>query len=113
MINPYGDLCNKIISNQKYPTTIKTVVNDNILPRTTNTIVTYYYSSYINTVLPQTTGTTRKPLVQYFCTNETYPAIIIAVSNNSTELPPQLSIRIYDLNGNRKMDNVVKQDQPK
>jgi hypothetical protein len=43
----------------------------------------------------------------------TYPAIIIAFSNYSTELHPHLTIRIYDSNCNRKMDNIVKQDQPK
>jgi hypothetical protein len=32
---------------------------------------------------------------------------------NSTEIYPQLAIRIYDSTGNSKMDYIVKQDQPK
>jgi hypothetical protein len=112
VINPYGDLYNKITSNQKYPTTIKTTVNENILPRMTNTTVIYYYSSYINTVLPQTTSTTSKTLVQYFCTDEKYPAIKFAVCN-STEISPRLSLMVYDKTGNRKMDYIVTHDQPK
>jgi hypothetical protein len=52
--SPFNTLKETIINNQQYSTTIKTLVDDNVFPKTTHTLLTAYYTSYIET-LPQTT----------------------------------------------------------
>jgi hypothetical protein len=79
---------------------MKTLVGNDIFPKTTNTMLTVYYTSYIKTDVPEVTDSTRKPLVQYFCADDTYPAIVISVMN-STQTDPQLHIAI------RKSDNTT------
>jgi hypothetical protein len=49
--NPNGNLFQTITSNEKFSTTIKTTVGENVFPKTTNTLLTVYYTSYIDTVL--------------------------------------------------------------
>jgi hypothetical protein len=73
---------------------MKILVGNDIFPKTTNTMLTVYYSSYIKTDVLEVTDSTRKPLVQYFCADDTYPAIEISVMN-STQTDPQLHIAIY------------------
>jgi hypothetical protein len=110
--NSNGDLYNKITCNQKYSIKIKTLVNDDIFPKTTNTLLTAYYTSYIKTNIPQTTNTTIKLLFQYFCTNNTIPIIQISLIN-STETDPQLVISIFDSNSSLYNKYIIKQDVPK
>jgi hypothetical protein len=77
MANLYGNLYNKITDSQKYPVTIKSIVNDNIYPRITHTMFTLYYSSYFNTVFPE--GANRHLLEYYTDGSTVYAAIIISV----------------------------------
>jgi hypothetical protein len=79
---------------------MKTLVGNDIFPKTTNTMLTVYYTSYIKTDVPEVTDSTQKPLVQYFCADDTYPAIVISVMN-STQTNPQLHITI------QKSDNTT------
>jgi hypothetical protein len=74
--------------------TMKTLVGNDIFPKTTNTMLTVYYTSYIKTDVPEVTNNTRKQLLQFFCADDTYPAIVISVMN-STQTHPQLHIAIY------------------
>jgi hypothetical protein len=91
---PYNSLKETITTGQKFSTTIKTIFGGSVFPKTTHTLLTCYYTSYIET-LPKTTDPIRKPLVKYFCTNEKYTAFEITVIN-STVLTAQLAVRIYD-----------------
>jgi hypothetical protein len=107
MANPYGNLFDKITDGQKYPVTIKTLVGDTIYPRTTNTIITIYYSSYIDTVQ----GTNTYFLEYYTGNTETvYPVITISISKAS---PPQLILSIKYTNSSGYKQYVVTQDTPK
>jgi hypothetical protein len=45
--SPYNTLKDTITIVQKYPTIIKTLLGDNVLPKTTHTLLTVYYTSYI------------------------------------------------------------------
>jgi hypothetical protein len=110
--NPHGDLYDKIINSQKFSSPIKTRVSDDILPRVANTMLIVYYTSYIHTVLPQVTDSTYKPLIQYFCTNETYPVIKISVIN-STATTPKLYIEIFDSSGAAYKQYIIRQYVPK
>jgi hypothetical protein len=47
IIDNIGNSYNTITDNQKYPAFIKILASYTIYPRTTNTIITLYYSSYI------------------------------------------------------------------
>jgi hypothetical protein len=82
MGNPYGNLYDKITDDQKYPVTIKTLVGDNIYPKTTNTIFTLSYSSYIDT-LP-----TDIYLLEYYTDNTgtAYPSITISTTKTTLQL---------------------------
>jgi hypothetical protein len=104
--NPYGNLYDKITDSQKYPTTIKTLVNDNIYPKTTNTILTVYYSSYIDTVQ----GTNIDLLDYYTNTGTAYAGITISISKAST---PQLILSIKYTSGSGYKQYVVTLDMPK
>jgi hypothetical protein len=79
MGNPYGNLYDKITDGQKYPVTIKTIIGDTIYPRTTNTIITLYYSSYMDTLQAHT------DLLEYYTDNTgtAYPAITISIAKTS------------------------------
>jgi hypothetical protein len=105
--NPNGNLFQIITSGQKYSTTIKTSVGENIYPKTTNTLLTVYFSD-----IPQTEGSTIKPLVRYYCSNEEYPTFQISVIN-STQIGPQLVIKIYDSSGDVKSRCIVEQNNLK
>jgi hypothetical protein len=84
MVNPYGNLYDKITNNQKYSASVKTTVGDNIYPRTTNTILTVYYSSYINTVFPQAIiNDYYNQIFHYFCTGEGIATIVISIVNST------------------------------
>jgi hypothetical protein len=92
IITPYCDLQDKITNNQTFPTTIKTSVGEDIYPKTFDTFLTAFYTSYIKTSIPQTTNTTKKPLLYYYCTNQSHPAIIFSVVNSTYYTSPQLYI---------------------
>jgi uncharacterized protein YoxC len=85
MANPYGNLYDKIISEQMYHTTIKTLLGDNIYPRTTNTILTIYYSSYIDTIFPKDTITTANNNMFTFYSNSSTSTILMISIINSTK----------------------------
>jgi hypothetical protein len=83
MNNPNSNLYQTITNGQKYSTTMKTLVCDDISPKTTNTLFAVYYTSYIKTNLSEVTDNFgKKILIQYFCTNESYPAIQISTCNS-------------------------------
>jgi hypothetical protein len=88
--SPNGNLFQTITSNEKYSTTMKTLVGDDIFPKTTNT---FYYTSYIKNNVPEVIDNIHKNLIQYFYTNSYIPIILISVSN-SILASPQLKIRI-------------------
>jgi hypothetical protein len=75
-------------------------------------MLTVFYSSYINTDLPQTTDSTHKLLIQYFCTDESYPVIVISVIN-STVVISQVYIEIFHSSGNSKKKYIMRQYVPK
>jgi hypothetical protein len=52
-------------------------------------LLNVYYTSYINTNLPEVRNTEDKLLLRYYYINETYPAIEISVIN-STAVTPQI-----------------------
>jgi hypothetical protein len=58
------------------------------------------------------TNTTYKPLIQYFCVDETYPAIQIS-DLNSTELSPRFYIEIFYSSGTRRRDYIISANTPK
>jgi hypothetical protein len=57
-------LYDKITNGEKYATTMKSLVGNDIFPKTTNTMFTVYFTSYIKTDVPEVTDGIRKPLVQ-------------------------------------------------
>jgi hypothetical protein len=75
--NPNSNLFQTITNPTKYPTTMKTLVGEDVFPKTTHTLLTVYYTSYIETNIPQTTNATRKLLLRYYCLNESYELIAI------------------------------------
>jgi hypothetical protein len=110
--NPQINLYDKITSGEKFSTTMKTLVGNDIFPKTTNTMLTVYYTSYIKTNVPKVTNTTRKALLRYYCTNATYSAITISVIN-STQTDPQLHTAIYNSDSTNYKQYVVTADTPK
>jgi hypothetical protein len=110
--NPQINLYDKITNGEKYATTMKTLVGNDIFPKTTNTMFIVYYISYIKTDVPEVTDSTRKPLAQYFCADDTYPTIIISVMN-FTQTDPQLHIAIYKSDNTTYKQYVVTVDTPK
>jgi hypothetical protein len=107
--NPQINLYDKITNSENYATILKTLVCNDIFPKTTNTMLTVCYTSYIKTKFPQTTDIIRKPLIYYYCTDEGGPAIVISVIN-STQRLPQLLIAIKNKNGNTYKEYDVRQD---
>jgi hypothetical protein len=90
-----------VTSNNTFPTTIKTTVRDTdpiIFPRTTNTLITMYYSSYVDNYIPVTTGCGYRSLVDYFSSDSisATPLFMIRVVNNDT---PQISLIILRTTG--------------
>jgi hypothetical protein len=112
MNNSNYTLKETITNNQKYPTIMKTVVDDNVFPKTANILLTVYYTSYNEINVPQVIETTRKPLLRYFCTNKTYPAIVISVIN-STRLTPRFLISIHNSNNSSMIQYIITADTPK
>jgi hypothetical protein len=90
MNNPQVNLYHKITNSQKFSTTIKTSVGETVFPKTTHTLLTVYYTSYIKTDLSQFIN---KPLIYYYCTDETNTAIQIYVMNSGYP-SPQIVIAI-------------------
>jgi hypothetical protein len=87
MANPYGKLYDKITDNQKYPTIIKTFVGEEVFPKTTNTMLTAYFTSYIKTNISLIIA---KELFRYYSSDDTYAAIIILVASS----PPTPYVQI-------------------
>jgi hypothetical protein len=90
-----------VTSNNTFPTTIKTTVRDTdpiIFPRTTNTLITMYYSSYVDNYIPVTESATNRSLVDYLPSDSpsAIPLFMIRVVNNDT---PQLSLTILKTTG--------------
>jgi hypothetical protein len=110
--NSNGDLYNKITSNQKYSTTIKTLVYNDIFPKTTKTLLTAHYTSYIKTNLPQVTNSSYKQLIYYYAINEIAPVIVISVIN-STYISSQLTIEINNSNNIIYKKYTIEQHVPK
>jgi hypothetical protein len=110
--SPSNTLKDIIRSNQINSTTIKTLVRENIFPKITHTLLTAYYSSHIEINIPQVTNTSYKPLIYYYCTDESYAAIIILVIN-STVILPQLYIIIYNSSGNIYKEYTIAANNPK
>jgi hypothetical protein len=84
---------------------MKTVVCEDIYPKTTHTLLIVYYTSYLTTF-----STTFRPIISYYCEND-YAAIIIQVSSYTGD--PKLSIRIYASNNNLHKEYIVKANEPK
>jgi hypothetical protein len=82
-----------IWSCMQFQSPIKINVGDNVYPKTTHTLLTAYYTSYIDSNSPTIYNTTRKPFVQFFCKNEFYPAIEITVIKSTVY---KLEILIYN-----------------
>jgi hypothetical protein len=89
---------------------MKTLVDENIFPKTTHSFLTCYYTWYIESNVPQTS--IYKPLVQYFCINDSFAAIQIKVTH-STLSGPQLVIFIVYQNGNVYNRYIVSAETPK
>jgi hypothetical protein len=94
--SPWINMQNKITIGEKYFSPIKTSVCEDIYPKTTNTMLTVYYTSYIKANIPQTTDTTRKQMLRYFCANDTYPAFAISDLNSTYYDFPRLYVVIYN-----------------
>jgi hypothetical protein len=75
-------------------------------------LLNLYYSLYIQTNIPQFSDSIPKPLLRYYCTDETYPAIAILIMNCAFPLP-QFIIKLHDSNNNLIKDYVVKASAPK
>jgi hypothetical protein len=76
-------------------------------------LLTLYYSSYIKNNLLQVADTSPKPLVQYFCTNESHTVIEISINNATYYQSPLIFISIFNSNGNLINQYTVKADTPK
>jgi hypothetical protein len=110
--NPNNTLYQLTMNEIKIYTPIKTLVGENIYPKTTHTLLTAYYSSYIeNNNLPPSTN--RKPLLRYYCTNETYPVIVISVIGTTYLGLPQLRIEIYNSNGDCHKEYILTANERK
>jgi hypothetical protein len=91
---------------------MKTVVGESIYPKTTHTLLTVYYTSYIET-LPQTTINQHKQLVRYKCTNTMYEAIIISAVNSTYYASPRLYIEIRGNYGDIHKSYTITASEPK
>jgi hypothetical protein len=94
MFTMYNGVYATVTSNNTFPTTIKTTVRDTdpiIFPRTTNTLITMYYSSYVDNYIPVTAGGEYRSLVDYFSSDSisATPLFMKRVVNNVT---PQISL---------------------
>jgi hypothetical protein len=97
--NPCNSLKETIITYQKYSTTIKTSVDDNVFPKTN--------------IKNQYTNNQYKELIRYFCTYESYSAILISVVNSRYYESPQLHIGIYETYGHLHKEYIVTASKPK
>jgi hypothetical protein len=111
MANLYGNLYDKITDGQKYPVIIKTLVGDDIYPKTTNTILTVYYSSYIDTVFPKDTITSATNNMFTYLTNSS--TIIMISIINSTKVEPKIIVTIHKLDGETYKRYEATRDVPK
>jgi hypothetical protein len=91
--NTNNVLYSLIMSDMQFQSPIKMHVGDNVYPKTTHTLLTANYTSYIDSGSPTIFNTTRKPFVQFFCKNESYPAIEIIVIKSTVY---KLEILIYN-----------------
>jgi hypothetical protein len=110
--SPFNILKETITSSEKYATTMKTLLDNNVFPKTTNTKLTVYYTTNIKSSIPEVTNTTRKALLRYICEDDTYPAITISVFN-FTQTDLQLHIAIYKSDNTTYKQYVVTADTPK
>jgi hypothetical protein len=106
-------LFDKIKDVTKFSTIIKTSVGDSIYPKTTHTLLTVYYSSYLKNNISQVTDNVRKHLVFYYTPTETYAAIIISILNSILYASPRIYILISNLNGSKYKEYIITQTPPK
>jgi hypothetical protein len=92
--NPNNTLKDMITSTEKFYTIIKTVVGEKIYPKTSHTLLTVYYTSYV-TNLPVVNNSNYKPLLYYYASQSSMAVIEISVINSSI-IDPQLCIKIYN-----------------
>jgi hypothetical protein len=93
--NPTNTLKDIITNNQDFSTTIKILVGEGIYPKTSHTLLTVYYTSYIDTILPVVNNSFFKTLLYYRSSQSSSAVIQISVINSST-IDPQLYIKIYN-----------------
>jgi hypothetical protein len=110
--NPNYGLDQLTVSDIKIYTPIKNLVGEDVFPKTSHTLLTVYYTSYIKDNIPQTTDTFYKSLIQYFCINDSKARFAIKVIN-STNTDPLLAIFILHQNGNVYKNYTVTADAPK
>jgi hypothetical protein len=110
MNNPNCTLKETITNNQTYPTTMKTVVDDNVFPKTSNTFLTCYYTSYIQSNISP--SILRKPLLRCYCTNQN-KAIQISVIGTTYFGLSQLYIEIYNSSGDIYNAYTITTSEPK
>jgi hypothetical protein len=101
MFTTYNGVYAPVTSNNTFPTTIKTTVRDTdpiIYPGTTNTLITIYYSSYVDNYIPATTGAANRSLVDYFSLDSpsAIQLFMITVVNNTT---PRIALSILTTTG--------------
>jgi hypothetical protein len=96
--NPNGNLFETITNNTSFPTTIKTTISDDpiIFPRTTNTLITIYYSSYVDDYIPSYVDNTYRVLLAF--STESSELFNIGVINSTSNIPGVL-IRIKKPDG--------------
>jgi hypothetical protein len=110
--NPNYGLNQLTMSEIKIYTPIKTLVGEDVFPKTTHTLLTAYYTSYIKT-LPQIIDYKYKGLVRYFSTDDTYPAIIISAVNSTYYASPRLYIEIKKNNADIHKSYIITPITPK
>jgi hypothetical protein len=110
--SPFSTLKETIATNQTYSTKMKTLVGESIYPKTTHTLLTAYYTSYIET-LPQTTNNQYKELVRYTCTNTMYSTIKISAVNSTYYKSPQLYIEIREIYDSLHKSYTITASEPK
>jgi hypothetical protein len=112
LINSPFNTLKETIGGGQYPTKMKTLVGENIYPKTTHTLLTAYYTSYIE-ILPQTTDNQHKRLLYYICTNTMYDAIQISAVNSTYYELPQLYIEIRGIYGGLHKSYTITASEPK
>jgi hypothetical protein len=110
MFTTYNGVYATVTSNSTFPTTIKTTVRDTdpiIFPRTINTLITKYYSSYVDNYIPSCADNMNKSLVSYYSTVEVSTELFYIGVINSTVNTPGILIRLKNADGSTYKTNVV------